>query len=72
LDKATYSGDYSSDPRTLVEFKLEKTRNRTLLRITESGFDKLPADLRLEAFGRNEGGGSEQLKNIENYVAKQA
>jgi len=72
LDKATYSGDYSSAPKTLVEFRLEKTRNGTLLRITESGFGKLPADLRLEAFRRNEGGWTEQVKNIENYVAKQA
>jgi uncharacterized protein YndB with AHSA1/START domain len=72
LDKATYSGDYSSDPKTLVEFKLEKTTNGTLLRITESGFDKLPADLRLEAFRRNEGGWTQQVSNIENYVAEQA
>jgi uncharacterized protein YndB with AHSA1/START domain len=72
LDKATYSGDYSSDPKTLVEFKLEKTSNGTRLRITESGFDKLPADLRLEAFRRNEGGWAEQVRNIENYVAQQA
>jgi uncharacterized protein YndB with AHSA1/START domain len=72
FDKESYSGDYSSDPKTLVEFKLEKTRNGTLLRITESGFDQLPADLRLEAFRRNEGGWSEQVKNLEIYVAKQA
>ena len=72
FDKATYSGDYSSDPKTLVEFKLEKTSNGTLLRITESGFDQLPADLRLEAFRRNEGGWTEQVKNLEIYVAKQA
>jgi uncharacterized protein YndB with AHSA1/START domain len=69
LDKATYSGDYSGDPKTLVEFKLEKTNNGTRLRITESGFDQLPADLRREAFRRNQGGWTEQGKNIENYVA---
>jgi uncharacterized protein YndB with AHSA1/START domain len=72
FDKATYSGDYSNDPKTLVEFRLEKTKNGTLLRIIESGFDKLPADLRLEAFRRNEGGWTEQMKNIERYVAKKA
>jgi len=72
FDKATYSGDYSRDPKTLVEFKLEKTSNGTLLRITESGFDKLPADMRLEAFRRNEGGWTEQVENIENYVARKA
>jgi len=72
LDRAEYSGDYSNDPTTLVEFRLEKTRNGTLLRITESGFDQLPGDLRLEAFRRNEGGWTEQMKNIEAYVAKAA
>jgi uncharacterized protein YndB with AHSA1/START domain len=72
MEPGQYSGDYSNDPSTLVEFRLEKSKNGTLLRITESGFDKLPADLRAEAFRRNEGGWSEQLKNIETYVAKAA
>jgi uncharacterized protein YndB with AHSA1/START domain len=65
-----YSDDYSNDPRTLVEFRLERTKRGTLLTLTESGFDLLPADIRLEAFRRNEGGWTEQMKNIENYVAK--
>src|SRR5215831_9094702 len=63
--------DYSKEPSTLVEFRLEKTANGTLLLLTESGFDKLPADHRLEAFRRNEGGWTEQMKNIESYVARQ-
>ena len=62
--------DYSEEPSTLVEFKLEKTANGTLLLLTESGFDKLPTDRRLEAFRRNEGGWTEQMKNIESYVAQ--
>jgi uncharacterized protein YndB with AHSA1/START domain len=70
FDASNYTGDYSNDPRTLVEFSLEKTGNGTLLVLTESGFDQLPGDLRLEAFRRNEGGWTEQMKNIENYVAK--
>ena len=56
LDKATYSPDYSQEPTTLVEFSLEKTASGTLLVLTESGFDKLPSDRRLEAFRRNDGG----------------
>jgi uncharacterized protein YndB with AHSA1/START domain len=72
FEKAEYSSDYSNDPTTLVEFRLEKTKTGTLLRLTESGFDQLPGDLRLEAFRRNEGGWIEQLKNIEAYVAKAA
>jgi uncharacterized protein YndB with AHSA1/START domain len=70
FDKADYTGDYSNEPTTLVEFRLEKTATGTLLVLTESGFDKLPADRRLEAFRRNEGGWTEQMKNIEGYVAQ--
>src|SRR5215467_4107298 len=69
-DSKNYPMDYSKEPSTLVEFRLEKTANGTLLTVTESGFDKLPADRRLEAFRRNEGGWSEQMKNIEGYLAK--
>ena len=72
LEKAHYSPDNSKDPTTLVEFRLEKTANGTLLVLTECGFNNLPGDLRLEAFRRNEGGWTEQMKNIERYVAKAA
>ncbi len=74
MDKAHYSANYANDPKTLVEFRLEKTANGTLLVLTESGFENIPADWRLEAFRRNDGGWTEQMKNIEshvtNYVAK--
>lgn len=43
----------------------------TLLLVTESGFAKLPAGRRLEAFRMNDGGWTEQLKNIEIYVAQE-
>jgi uncharacterized protein YndB with AHSA1/START domain len=72
LDKADYSEDYSKEPTTLVEFRLEKTKSGTLLVVTESGFDKLPEDRRLEAYRRNEGGWAEQMKNIERYVSQKA
>jgi len=62
--------DYSKEPTTLVEFRLEETAGGTLLVVTESGFDKLPDDRRLEAFRRNEGGWTQQMKNIESYVAQ--
>jgi uncharacterized protein YndB with AHSA1/START domain len=64
--------DYSQEPSTLVEFRLEKTPTGTLLIVTESGFDKMPSERRLEAFRMNEGGWSIQMQNIENYVAKGA
>lgn len=72
LEQADYSGDYSKEPTTLVEFKLEKIKDGTLLTVTESGFDKLPGDRRLEAFRRNEGGWTQQMKNIETYVAQRS
>lgn len=62
--------DYSQEPQTLVEFRLEKTTEGTLLTVTESGFDKIPASRRAEAFMRNEGGWAQQIKNIERYVAE--
>jgi uncharacterized protein YndB with AHSA1/START domain len=62
--------DYSSEPQTLVEFRLEKTATGTLLMVTESGFDKIPSERRLEAFRMNDGGWTQQMKNIESHVAK--
>ena len=62
--------DYSKEPSTLVEFRLEKTRTGTLLTVTESGFDKIPTNRRFEAFRKNEGGWTQQLENIEAYVTQ--
>jgi uncharacterized protein YndB with AHSA1/START domain len=62
--------DYSRETPTLVEFKLEATPNGTLLTLTESGFDNIPGERRLEALRRNEGGWAEQMKNIETHVAE--
>jgi uncharacterized protein YndB with AHSA1/START domain len=62
--------DYSKEPPTLVEFTLEKTAAGTLLTVTESGFDKIPAGRRPEAFRMNEGGWTQQIKSIESYVAQ--
>jgi|SRR5687768_6672712 uncharacterized protein YndB with AHSA1/START domain len=60
--------DYSSEVPTLVEFTLQKIAAGTLLRVVESGFDKLPDKRRFEAFRMNEGGWSEQMKNIAQHV----
>jgi len=62
--------DYSKETPTLVEFTLEKTERGTLLVLTESGFDQVPSARRLEAFRRNDGGWTEQMKNIESYVTQ--
>ena len=64
--------DYSQETPTLVEFRLGKTASGTLLLLTESGFDKVPADRRLEAWRRNDGGWTEQMKNIEGHVSQKS
>lgn len=60
--------DYSQEPSTLVEFRLEAIPGGTLLTVVESGFDKLPASRRDEAIRMNEGGWTEQVKNIQKHV----
>jgi uncharacterized protein YndB with AHSA1/START domain len=61
--------DYSQEAPTLVEFRLQKSPAGTLLTLTESGFDKIPAHRRDEAWRMNDGGWQEQMKNIERHVA---
>lgn len=56
--------DYSAEPPTRVEFRLEAIAGGTRLTVTESGFEHIPADRRHEAFVRNSGGWSQQVKNI--------
>jgi len=62
--------DYSGEPPTLIEFRLEPTATGTLLVVTESGFDNIPAHRRDEAFRMDEKGWAQQVKNIESHVAK--
>jgi uncharacterized protein YndB with AHSA1/START domain len=63
--------DYSNEPSTLVEFRLEEIAGGTLLTLTESGFSKLPEDRRSICFRMNDGGWTQQFGNIEKYVAQQ-
>ena len=60
--------DYSGEPTTLVEFRLEPAGEGTRLTITESGFDALPEQYRSECFIRNEGGWTEQVQNVKRHV----
>ena len=62
--------DYSKEPPTLVEFRLEKTATGTMLLVTESGFDKIPSGRRDEAFRMDDRGWTGQMKNIEKHVAQ--
>lgn len=60
--------DYTKETPTLVEFRLEAMASGTLLVVTESGFENIPANRRLEAFRMNTEGWIEQLENIAKYV----
>ena len=64
--------DYSNEPSTLVEFRLESKDKSTVLYLAESGFDALPKDRRFEAFRKNEEGWTEQMQNIEEYLAQRS
>jgi len=61
--------DYSKETPTLVEFRLAASQAGTRLSVKESGFDKLPAGRRSEAFRMHEQGWAEQMKNIRAHVA---
>jgi uncharacterized protein YndB with AHSA1/START domain len=62
--------DYSAEPKTLVEFRLEEADGGTLLTIIESGFDQIPLERREKAFRMNDGGWTQQIQNIERHVAQ--
>jgi uncharacterized protein YndB with AHSA1/START domain len=60
--------DYSAEPQTLVEFRLEEIDGGTRLYVTESGFDALPPERRDEALRMNASGWAEQMANIAKHV----
>jgi uncharacterized protein YndB with AHSA1/START domain len=60
--------DYSGEQPTLVEFRLEPISNGTRLVVVESGFDALPANRRDIALSMNDGGWTQQVKNVKTHV----
>ena len=60
--------DYSNEPTTLVTFELSEIPEGTRVKVTESGFDRIPLARRAEAFRMNSGGWAEQMQNIARYV----
>jgi len=60
--------DYSAEPPTLVEFLLQPEGTGTQLTVTESGFDRIPAERRDEAMRMNGNGWSAQMENIKAYL----
>jgi uncharacterized protein YndB with AHSA1/START domain len=64
------SVDYSDEPMTLVEFRLEDAPGgTTALSVTESGFENVPLARRAKAFEMNSQGWSIQVENIARHVA---
>ena len=64
--------DYSAEPMTLVEFRLEEAADGVMLTVSESGFDSIPLARRAKAFQANEGGWSKQTELIQKYLAHAA
>jgi uncharacterized protein YndB with AHSA1/START domain len=60
--------DYSGEPTTLVEFRLQPKGAGTVITVTESGFDAIPKHRRAEAYRMNDGGWAEQMSNIQRHV----
>ncbi|HJU68892.1 MAG TPA: SRPBCC family protein [Gemmatimonadaceae bacterium] len=65
IDKNT---DYSAEPMTLVEFRLKSVPEGTELTIIESGFDRIPAHRRDEAYRMNDGGWKSQIEKLRRHV----
>ena len=60
--------DYSSEPTTLVEFRLEDAEGGTRLTLTESGFDRIPLVRRAAAFKSNDNGWAMQMAAIARHL----
>lgn len=56
------------DSYTTVIFELQETKDGTLVKVTESGFERVPLSRRAKAFESNTQGWEIQLKNIRDYV----
>jgi uncharacterized protein YndB with AHSA1/START domain len=64
--------DYSKEPTTLVVFELEDAAGGILLKVTESGFDRVPLSRRKVAFDANEQGWAMQMTLIEKHLARRS
>jgi uncharacterized protein YndB with AHSA1/START domain len=66
---AVQADDVKDEPMTLVVFELEDVPEGTLVKVTESGFDRLSLARRAKAFQENEGGWAEVTENLARHVA---
>ncbi|HEY4180682.1 MAG TPA: SRPBCC family protein [Kofleriaceae bacterium] len=62
--------DYSGEPMTLVTFELADAAEGTSLRITETGFEKIPLERRARAFAANDGGWAHQAELLGKYLTQ--
>jgi uncharacterized protein YndB with AHSA1/START domain len=62
--------DKTSSEMTDVVFKLEETPEGTLLKVTETGFGRVPVSRRSLVYRQNEDGWTGQMKAIKQYVDK--
>lgn len=60
--------DYSKEQRTLVTFTLKDAGEGTVLTVTETGFDGVPPERRLNAFRMVSAGWEGQMRNIQRHV----
>jgi uncharacterized protein YndB with AHSA1/START domain len=57
-----------NEPYTTVVFELQEVKDGTLVKVTESGFDRISLARRAKAFENNSEGWAIQMKNIRGYV----
>jgi uncharacterized protein YndB with AHSA1/START domain len=62
--------DYSREPTTLVEFRLEDAEGGTLVTVTETGFDRISLARRAGVFAQNEAGWTHQMNSLESYAGQ--
>ena len=64
--------DTSSEPATLVEFRLTEAEGGTLVTVVESGFDRLSLARRARVFEENDRGWEFQLASLTRYAGQTA
>ena len=64
--------DYSKEPMTLVEFKLDEVEGGTRVTVIESGFDQFSLARREKVYGDNSQGWAFQMESLAKYVAESA
>lgn len=62
--------DYSQEAMTLITFTLEPRDGGTLLTITETGFEFIPASRRADAIKANDGGWAHQTLLLQKYLSR--